>query len=67
MQSGKIVFVARACNIKCILHQSCPMKTEHFTPVINPLSLSFMTVQLFHPMNNRFTAVLRQLYHCVRR
>jgi len=30
-QSCKIVFVARACNIPCILHQSCPMKTQHFT------------------------------------
>jgi len=27
IQSYKIEFVARACNIQCILHQSCPMIT----------------------------------------
>jgi len=31
MQSYKIVFVAHACNIQCILHQSCLMKTRNFT------------------------------------
>jgi len=37
IQSYKIVFVARACNIQCILHQSCTMKTRSFTPMRNPL------------------------------
>jgi len=27
IQSFEIAFVARTCNIQCILHQSCPMKT----------------------------------------
>jgi len=30
-QSYKMVFVALASNIQCVLHQSCPMKTQHFT------------------------------------
>jgi len=37
MQSYKIVFVARACNIQCILHESCPMKTQNFAPMRNPV------------------------------
>jgi len=37
MQSYKIAFVARACNIQCILHQSCPMKTCNFTPMRKPV------------------------------
>jgi len=37
MQSGKIVFVARAGNIQCILHQSYPMKIQHFTSMRNPV------------------------------
>ena len=36
MQSYKIVFVARARNIQCILHQSCPMKTRNFAPMRHP-------------------------------
>jgi len=32
IQSYKTVFLARPCNIQCILHQSCPMKTRNFTP-----------------------------------
>ena len=32
IQSCKIEIVARACNIRWILHQSCPMKTQHFSP-----------------------------------
>jgi len=35
MQSYKIVFVSSACNIQCILHQSCPVKT-HFAPMRSP-------------------------------
>ena len=37
MQSYKIVFVARACNIQCILHQSCPMKIQNFAPMRYPV------------------------------
>ena len=37
IQSYKIVFVSRACNIQCILHQSCPRKTRNFTPMTNPV------------------------------
>jgi len=37
IQSYKIVFVDLACNIQCILHQSCPMKTRKFTPMRNPV------------------------------
>ena len=37
IQSYKIVFVPRACNIQCILHQSFPMKTPNFTPMTNPV------------------------------
>jgi len=33
----KIVFATRACNVQCILHQSCPMKTQHFTPMRIPV------------------------------
>jgi len=38
-QSYKIVFVVRACDIQCILHQSCPMKTRNcrHTPMRNPV------------------------------
>jgi len=38
VQSYKIVFVTRACNIQCILHQSCPMKTRNFAPMRNPVT-----------------------------
>jgi len=37
MQSGKIVFLARASNIQFSLLQSCPMKTQQFTPIRNPV------------------------------
>jgi len=43
IQLCKIVFVPRDSNIRCILHQSCPMKTQHVTtmrnPVIEPVTL----------------------------
>ena len=38
IQSHTIVFVARACNMQCILHQSCPMKTRNFEPMTNLVS-----------------------------
>ena len=37
IQSYKIVFVARTCNIQCILHQSCPIKTQNFSQMRNPV------------------------------
>jgi len=37
IQSYKIAFVARVCNIQCIFHQSCPVKTRNFTPMRNPV------------------------------
>ena len=37
IQSCKIVFVVCACNFRCILHQTCPMKIQHFTPMRNPV------------------------------
>ena len=39
IQSYKIVSVALAYNIRCILHQSCPMKTRNITPMRNPVIL----------------------------
>jgi len=33
----KIVFVARCCYIRCIIHQSCPMKSQHFTSGVSKL------------------------------
>jgi len=36
MQSHKIVFLARACNIQCV-SCCCPMKTWNFTLKRNPV------------------------------
>jgi len=44
-KSGNIVFVVCALNIQCILHQSCPMKTQHFTQVL-------LNIDLRGPENN---------------
>jgi len=32
MQSCKIIFVARTCIVRCILHQSYSVETQHFAP-----------------------------------
>jgi len=68
IQSGKMVFVARACKNHCILHESCPVKTQHFYPnakssFLTNSTVSFMLVQLFQPMRNRFAAGFRNFYY----
>jgi len=29
--------MASACNILCIFHQCCPLRTQHFAPMRNPV------------------------------
>jgi len=69
MQSCKIVFVACACKIRCIVHQSCPMKNQHFTPGLG--NLFAITTHTLHIVEDRWRAakinnfiILRFYFRC---